>query len=144
MSASLVSRVVALAAGLPSIVRFGMVGGTGLVTDTCVFTALSLAGMNPLIARVFSLAVATLVTWTLNRHFTFDRRERQVGNEVSRYVTVTVVAQGLSFAVFGTLITIFPYLIHQIALVAGAVVGALFSFNGHKFVSFGPVASKVS
>jgi putative flippase GtrA len=132
------------AAGLPPFVRFGFVGCAGLFSDTLAFTALCMFGWHPFVARLMSLAFATLVTWTLNRRITFDKQPRRVGNEASRYVLVTLVAQGLSYSVFVTLITIFPHVLHQISLVAGAVAGAVLSFNGHKLVSFGPVAKHVS
>ncbi len=129
---------------LPAFVRFGFVGMAGLFSDTLMFTALTLNGWHPFVARLFSLAFATLVTWSLNRRITFDRQPRKVGNEASRYVLVTLVAQGISYSVFVTLITIFPHVLHQLWLFAGAVTGAVFSFNGHRLVSFAPVSKQVS
>jgi putative flippase GtrA len=132
------------ASRLPPFVRFGFVGMAGLASDTSMFTALTLNGMHPFVARLFSLAFATLVTWALNRRITFDKQPRKVGHEASRYVLVTLVAQGVSYSVFVTLITIFPHVLHQLSLFAGAVAGAVLSFNGHKLVSFAPVAKQVS
>ncbi len=129
---------------LPAFVRFGFVGCAGLFSDTLAFTALCMFGWHPFLARLLSLAFATLVTWSLNRRITFDKQPRRIGNEASRYVMVTLVAQGLSYSVFVTLITIFPHVLPQISLVAGAVAGAVLSFNGHKLVSFGPVVKHIS
>ena len=64
---------------LPQPLRFLGVGGLGLITDLAVFTLMVAHGPHPLLARVVSLAVATLVTWRLNRALTFDRSGRPPG-----------------------------------------------------------------
>jgi putative flippase GtrA len=128
---------------MPAICRFGFVGGTGLVSDMAMFTLLHHFGLNPFISRIFSLGFATLVTWALNRQITFDKQPRSVGQEASRYVLVTLGAQGVSYLAFAGLITMLPHVLPQISMVAGAVAGALFSFKGHKLISFAPVAQRV-
>ena len=63
----------ALAERLPRPLRFIAVGGIGLVTDLCIFTLIVAHLPHPLAVRLISLAVATLVTWRLNRALTFAR-----------------------------------------------------------------------
>ena len=88
------------------------------------------------------LAAATLVTWRLNRALTFDRSGRQPGEEAMRYAAVTAASQGTSYAVFATLVlTVFMGL-PQAALVAGAAVGAIVGYNGHRLFAFAPRASR--
>jgi putative flippase GtrA len=130
-------------ASLPAIVRFGLVGGTGLASDIAMFTLICHFGVNPFIARIFSLGFATLVTWILNRQITFDRQPRTIGHEGARYALVTIGAQGISYLAFAGLITMFPQVLPQVSMVIGAVVGALFSFQGHKLISFAPVSQRV-
>src|SRR5262245_64233671 len=89
---------------LPRPLRFLGVGGIGLATDLLVFTALILHWPHPLAARVISLACATVVTWRLNRALTFDRSGRMQAEEAMRYLGVTDVAQGESYAVFDALV----------------------------------------
>lgn len=122
----------------PQLVSFGFVGCTGLAVDVTSFTVLHEAGMAPLLARAFSLAAATLVTWTMNRHLTFARVERAIGNEASRYVAVTLCAQGVSYLTFAALLFIARQAAPQILMLVGALVGAGFSFLGHKLFSFAP------
>ena len=57
---------------LPRPIRFLGVGGIGLLTDLSVFTAIPMHTAHPIAARCVSLAIATLVTWRLNRALTFD------------------------------------------------------------------------
>ena len=131
-------RLQSLAARLPRPLRFLSVGGLGLLTDLCVFTTLAAYGLHPLIARVFSLAAATLVTWRLNRALTFDRSHRSQGEEAARYTIVTVVAQGTSYSVYALLLlTVFAWM-PQAALLIGAAFGAIIGYCGHRFFAFVP------
>ena len=129
----------ALAEHLPRPLRFLGVGGIGLTTDICVFTILIGYAPRPLLMRLFSLALATLITWRLNRALTFDHSGRRQGDEAMRYAAVTAASQGTSYAVFAALVlTVFGAL-PQAALVAGAVVGAIVGYNGHRLFAFAKV-----
>src|SRR5690348_1198536 len=89
---------------LPQPIRFLGVGAIGLATDLSLFTLVHAAGFHPLAARVVSLAIATLVTWRLNRALTFDPSGRHQGEEAFRYALVTAAAQGTNYAVFAALV----------------------------------------
>src|ERR1700676_2387220 len=65
--------------------RFIVVGCAGLATDLTVFTLIAAFGHHPLAVRLVSLGVATLVTWRLNRAFTFARSNRAQTDEALRY-----------------------------------------------------------
>ncbi len=129
----------ALAEHLPRPLRFLGVGGIGLTTDLCVFTILIGYAPRPLLMRLFSLALATLVTWRLNRALTFDHSGRRQGDEAMRYAAVTAVSQGTSYAVFAALVLTAFGALPQAALVAGAVVGAIVGYNGHRLFAFAKV-----
>jgi len=128
-----------LAEYLPRPLRFLGVGGIGLTTDICVFTILIGYAPRPLLMRLFSLALATLVTWRLNRALTFDESGRGQGDEAMRYAAVTAVSQGTSYAVFAALVLTVLGALPQAALVAGAVVGAIVGYNGHRLFAFAKV-----
>ena len=130
--------LLALFARLPRPFRFLGVGAVGLTTDVAVFTLLMAFSPRPLLMRLFSLALATLVTWRLNRALTFDRSGRHQGEEAMRYAGVTAVSQGTSYAVFAALVLTVLAWLPQAALVAGAVVGAVVGYNGHRLLSFAP------
>ena len=55
-----------------------------------------------------------------------------------RYALVTTVAQGTSYAVFAALVLTVLAFLPQAALLTGAVVGALISYNGHRLFAFAP------
>ena len=125
-----------LVAWLPRPLRFLGVGGFGLLTDLSIFSLLAAKGFDPLLVRLVSLACATVVTWRLNRTFTFDRTGRHQGHEAVRYAAVTATAQGTSYAVFAALVLTVLGGLPQAALVIGAAIGAIVSYNGHRLFAF--------
>lgn len=124
---------------VPRPLRFLAVGAAGLVTDMGAFCLVTMLWPHPLPVRLLSLALATLVTWRLNRAITFERSFRPPGEEALRYAAVTAAAQGTSYAIFAALI-LATYAPAQVALLIGAAVGAVVSYNGHRLFAFAPVA----
>lgn len=123
---------------LPRPLRFLGVGGLGLITDLAVFTAVVAHGFEPLVARLFSLAAATLVTWRLNRALTFARSGRRQADEALRYAAVAVSAQTISYAVFAALVLSTLAALPQLAVLVGAAAGALVSYFGQALFAFHP------
>jgi putative flippase GtrA len=127
-----------IAERLPRPLRFLAVGGVGLLTDLSIFTLIAMQAFHPLSVRAVSLAVATLVTWRLNRALTFDRSGRHQSDEALRYAGVTAVAQGTSYTIFAALVLTLLSSLPQAAIVAGAAAGALVAYNGHRLFAFAP------
>ena len=86
-------------------------------------------------AGLLALVAATVLTWRLNRAFTFDRTGRSQREEAMRYALVTTVAQGTCYVIFAVLVLA---RLPQAAIVAGAAVGALISDKGHRLFAFAP------
>jgi putative flippase GtrA len=128
----------AFLAVLPRPLRFLAVGGLGLVTDLAVFTLVMAHGLPPLVARVVSLAVATLVTWRLNRALTFDRSGRRATDEAIRYAAVAATAQAVSYGVFAALVITVSAAAPQLAVIIGAATGAIVSYSGQALFAFRP------
>jgi putative flippase GtrA len=137
-SQALPNRLREAAARLPRPLRFLTVGGFGLITDVGFFTLLFAYGVHPLIARAFSLGLATVVTWRLNRHLTFGESGRHQADEAARYALVAAFAQGIGYAIFAVLALTVFFKIPQIAIVIGAVTVTLISYNGQRLVAFAP------
>jgi len=131
-------RLISLVQTLPRPLRFLGVGAVGLLTDLTVFTILIGFAPRPLLMRLVSLAIATLVTWRLNRAITFEPSGRHQGEEAARYAAVTAISQGTSYAVFAVLVlTVFAWL-PQAAVLIGAAAGALIGYTGHRLFAFAP------
>jgi putative flippase GtrA len=129
---------------LPQPLRFVAVGSLGLATNIAVFTIVWMLGVPSLTAGLLALVTATILTWRLNRAFTFDRTGRPQREEAMRYAVVTAVAQGASYAVFVVLALTVLVRLPQAAIVAGAAVGALISYNGHRLFAFAPCHADAS
>ncbi|MDP3172883.1 MAG: GtrA family protein [Phenylobacterium sp.] len=125
--------------GLPAFVA---VGCAGLATDLVVLWSLERLGAAPAVARVGSLAYATLMTWTLNRRVTFAPSRRIPLHELTRYAGVAVAAQGLNLLIFLRIIDLAPNLPHALAALSGAVTAAAFSYTGQRFFTFRPVGPR--
>ncbi|MGB6174733.1 MAG: GtrA family protein [Xanthobacteraceae bacterium] len=123
---------------LPRPLRILGVGGLGLITDLAIFTLVIAHGLNPLGARLISLALATLVTWRLNRALTFDCIGRRTADEVMRYAAVVTAAQAVSYGVFAVLVVTLLAAAPQFAVIAGAAAGALLSYSGQALFAFRP------
>jgi putative flippase GtrA len=128
----------ALLQRVPRPIRFILVGVLGLVTDLSVFTIFTTHGVHPLLARLGSLAVATIVTWRLNRALTFDETARPQAAEAMRYGIVTLLAQATSYAVFSALVLSIAERLPQAAVIVGAAVGTAISYRGHRLFAFAP------
>ena len=123
-----------LLADLRRVGAFLCVGLVGFAVDAAMFSGLHGAGLSRPAARAVSLALATIVTFGLNRSFTFaSRAGRDRPGAFMRYGIVTLVAQGFSYALFLLLATRFPSLL---ALVVGAAAATVLSFAGQRLFTF--------
>ena len=119
--------------------RFLAVGLVGLSVDALVFSIFHDAGLSRALARAISLAVATAVTWRLNRSFTFAATGRRQRIELGRYAAVVLGAQGFSYATFLTLSWLAPHIHALVAILVGAVAATGFSFTGQRLFTFRPI-----
>jgi putative flippase GtrA len=82
--------------------KFGVVGGVGYVVDVTLFNVLRYAGNpgvlehKPLTAKAISVAVATIVTYLGNRHWTWSHRER---SGVRREMTLFFLLNGVGLLI---------------------------------------------
>lgn len=126
----------------PKIFLFGMVGAVGFVVDAFLLTVMTAKlGMDIFSSRTVSFVCATLVTWLLNRRFTFSpkasRKSQARKKEYFLYLTIQVVGAALNFVVFLALIEWRPMLRQMllIPLAGGAVLAMVFNFAAsRKFV----------
>jgi putative flippase GtrA len=118
-------------------VRFAVVGVAGFVVDAGVLTLLvSLAGWNVYAARCVSFGFAVLVTWLINRRWTFANRSMPgasaAGAEYARYLVVQVIGALANLGVFVAMLALQPALIRYpvVPLAIGAVAGLLVNYFG--------------
>lgn len=133
-------EALAAARDRPAVRGFGLflaVGVVGLMADAAVFLALGAGGLTLAPARAISIFAATLVTWQLNRRFTFQASGRGRLDEALRYAGVALLAQGGNYLGFVLLCHLAPAVPPLTVLVACSAGVAGVSFIGQRVFTFG-------
>lgn len=118
------------------LLKFGLVGGTTWVIDTAVFLLLKNTVLieKPLTAKVLAVLVATIVSYVLNREWSFRTRG---GRERHHEAALFFLVSGVGVAVYSAPLAVSRYLLHlsvpEVSLltqevadfVSGQVVGVL-------------------
>ena len=94
-----------------AISKFALVGLVGFTVDACLLVVgVYGLGADPIPARAVSVFVSVVVTWVLNRIWTFDaRREESPWIELLRYLGSRSVGAICNVAVFSAAVRWFPY-----------------------------------
>lgn len=112
--------------------RFGVAGTAGFIVDAGIVQLLvSLAGWNPYLARLLSFLAAVLVTWLINRTYTFAGvRRHGILGEWLRYLFAMSGGFVVNYAIYSLLV--FHYgLVQQwpvLGVAAGSLAGLLSNF----------------
>lgn len=120
-------------------VKFGMVGGTGFVVDSCVFLLLLFLGVPHLQARALSYWVSASNNWFLNRIFTFhDAPKVPPVGQWCQYLLMALGSFGLNWGTYYLLTDLSELFVQykMLALIAGVGVGMLFNFSMANWVIF--------
>jgi putative flippase GtrA len=93
------------------LVKFALVGGTTWVIDTAVFLVLKtwVLAEKPLTAKVIAVLVATIVSYVLNREWSFRTRG---GRERHHEAALFFVISGIGVAVYTAPLAISRYVLH--------------------------------
>lgn len=117
---------------------FVLAGICALSVDTLVLTLLTrVAGLPPLVARPFGIALAMVVSWLINRAVTFQAPGRPSFVEFSRFAGVSITSQLVNYGVFAALLLGFPKLMPELALFLACFVSMFVSYTGFRFAVFG-------
>lgn len=115
---------------------FAAIGALGFCVDGGLLTLLSARGaMSVYWARLISFPAACLVTWALNRRWTFSAsRSRGRRIEYARYLLVQTLGAATNLAGFALLLAFHPpwLAIPVIPLALGAGAGLAVNFVGAK------------
>jgi putative flippase GtrA len=85
---------------LRQLVRYTLIGGTGVALDLVVFLVLhNLAGMDEQVANVLSTTLGITNNFVLNALFTFERRDRLVVRFL-RFYAVGLTGIALTYLLF--------------------------------------------
>jgi putative flippase GtrA len=127
--------------------RFSVIGGLGFLADAGVLELLiAMTNLGPLLARIGSFAIAVLVTFALNRYWTFSGSQRRPWAQAFlAYLTVQSVGFAANLAVYSFMILVLPPPLGQpvIALAAASAFALTLNYIGARdFVFAAPRALK--
>ncbi|HYD80936.1 MAG TPA: GtrA family protein [Paucimonas sp.] len=99
-----------------------------------IFGCMYLAGLSPEASNIVGYAVALVVSYLLNRHYTFNSTQKR-RSEITRFLAVFAVAYGLNF--LALLALVYRLGVHEGAsqIIAGVVYVA-FSYLMNKYYVF--------
>lgn len=115
------------------LIRFGIVGIAGFLVDVGLTVLLAQAGLPPWAARPPAIAVATVLTWGMNRGFTF-RVDAPVRSLVP-YAFVAGASAMINYGLFIFAVEMGHSIIASIAF--ATAVSMIASFIGYRRFAFG-------
>lgn len=121
--------------------RFLVVGTVGFAIDGGLVWMLVSDGLNPLVTRCFSFPSAVIVTWWLNRIWTFATGPNgSKGRQISAYFAVQIVGALTNLCVYAMLLLFIEStaLNVMIAFTFGSIIGLFVNFTGSKRFVFAP------
>lgn len=121
--------------------RFLLVGTVGFAIDGGLVWLLVSDGLNPLVSRCFSFPSAVIVTWWLNRTWTFPSSPNtSTAGQISAYFAVQLIGAMTNVAVYAVfLLFIEPNELNAlIALAFGSIAGLFVNFEGSRRFAFAP------
>jgi len=122
--------------------RFCCAGGLGFVVDFSVLKTIVHLGLNPIGARLISFSVAVVVTWLVNRAWTFKAHPTRglsgLVREFASYVAVQSVGFAANFSVYTAMVIGIPALEGRLLppSIVGTLVGLLVNYLGAKHLVF--------
>lgn len=115
---------------------FALAGFSGFFVDAGLTELLASFGVSPYLGRVFAVAVAIGVTYTVNHNLTWRERRAPVPGRRTRYLAVSLVAIAVNYLTFAAALGLLPGLRPVIAVAAGTGVGMVINYFGYSRLVF--------
>jgi putative flippase GtrA len=115
---------------------FVLAGASALAVDLAVLKALTAIGLDPLLGRLASIAVAMVVSWLINRRVTFAVTAAPSLKEFAAFAGVSWFAQAANYAVFAAILVARPETAPTVAVILACAVSMLFAYAGFRFGVF--------
>lgn len=115
--------------------RFGIVGTIGFITDAGVLALLLSDGVSHYFSRMISFPIAVIVTWFLNRTWTFSGTGKaQAGRQVIRYFIIQSIGALTNFLIYLGVLSVISSTVPNavLALAIGSAAGLIMNYIGSK------------
>lgn len=124
---------------LAQVMRFGIVGAVGFAVDGGLLWLLVSLDFNPYLARALSFPIAVIVTWALNRNWTFrETRDISRQGQLRRYFGVQTFGTLTNYAIYSAVIGLFGAagMTIFVAFALGSFIGSFINFFGARKLAF--------
>ena len=122
---------------LHKFLRFCIVGGIGFIVDGGLLQCgIIFLGLGPIIARVPSFLTAVLVTWYLNKNFTFQNKNKGFLESFPIYISTNSVGLAINFGTYSAGVLLIPFMNQYplIPLAIGAVIAMFFNYFAARWI----------
>ncbi len=117
--------------------RFCVVGAIGFLIDAgFLLWFTGPLGLNPFIARAFSICLAITMTWAMHRHWTFRTSGGSRLAEWARFALVNGAGGAFNFLVYSAVLIIRPITMPLTALAIGSVAALCVNYLGARFWAY--------
>ena len=118
--------------------KFSVVGVTALIFETCLIFVLYKIGIDPKYGRIISIPLAILLTWYLNRTFTFKNKNQKKIKQYGKYFFVIIFGISINYSIYLYVLQLmeerqFSYVI---AICCGSLSSMFFNFGFAKYQVF--------
>ncbi|MGF1649436.1 MAG: GtrA family protein [Hyphomicrobiaceae bacterium] len=111
-------------------------GSVALLVDLAVLNALMAFGLSAGFARLFAVTLAMIVSWIINRTYTFPVGVPPTLREFLSFAGVSWVSQAVNYTTFLVLLALVPGLSPTLAVLGACGVAVLVAVAGFKYVVF--------
>lgn len=124
-----------------SFLRFVIVGVINTLFGTAImFSAYNLAGLSYWVSSALNYILASILSYFLNKHFTFQNKERGIG-VIVRFIINILVCYLLAYGIAKPLIRFVltsagPTVQDNVSMFVGMVLFTFFNYFGQKFFAF--------
>jgi putative flippase GtrA len=115
----------------PNLLGFAISACLAFALDAGILWSLIQFDIDPLAARIVSMAAALVVGWLINRTWTYADPSRPSFVEFARYAATGALVMGVNYAAFALTLILWPVVDPMEALVMGTVVALVVSFGGY-------------
>ena len=120
--------------------RFCTVGAAGFLAEAGVLTLLHYCiGIGPLIARAMSSPLAVLLTFILNRNWSFSPKGQSILRGLATYATVQAAGFICNIAIYTFAVTALPRPLNEptVSLAIASAIALAINYTGTRFLVFG-------
>jgi putative flippase GtrA len=118
-------------------IKFALTGGIGFLADAGALAVLiHLVRLDPFTARLIAIALALILTWLINRNFTFAKSQHSLRSEALRYGGVGIAGSILNYLIYSAILIGAPQTGALIALCLASAAVMVLSYAGYSRLVF--------